>query len=352
MGRRVAPWLRLCLCQLLLARAPAQESLSPTHTNAPRARVVIEEDPDATYDLQPVAYRIQTMMERGITNLTGKSTVSNAWLSLVSTNDTVGIKVYSAPGPNSGTRPAVAAAVVQGLIDAGLPPKQIIIWDKRAVDLRLAGYFDFEQRYGISVMGSVEAGYDEKTFYEAALLGPLSWTDVEFNQKGPGMGRKSYVSRLVSRQITKIINLTPMMHHNAAGVYGNMFSLTMASVDNTLRFENNVAELDKAVPEIYALPVFGDKVAGERVVLSIVDALICQYEGQSQGLLHYSTVLNQLRFSHDPVALDVLSLQEINHQRALAGTAVVNTNMELFNNAALLEIGVSDTNRIDVTRLP
>jgi hypothetical protein len=352
MGRRVAPWLCLCLCQLLLARAPAQEPPSPARTNAPRARVVIVEDPDATYDLQPVPDRIQAMVERGITNLTGKTTVSNAWLSLVSTNDTVGIKVYSAPGPNSGTRPAVAAAVVQGLIAAGLPPKQIVIWDKRTVDLRLAGFFDFEQRYGIRVMGSIEAGYDEKTFYEAALLGPMSWTDVEFNQKGPGMGRKSYVSRLVSRQLTKIINLTPMMHHNVAGVYGNLFSLTMASVDNTLRFENNVAELDKAVPEIYALPVFGDKVAGERVVLSIVDALICQYEGQQQGLLHYSTVLNQLRFSRDPVALDVLSLGEIHHQRELAGTPVVSTNMELFNNASLLEIGVSDTNRIDVTKLP
>lgn len=314
--------------------------------------MVIVEDSDATYDLQPVPYRIQTMVERGIINLTGKATASNAWLSLVSTNDTVGIKVYSSPGPNSGTRPAVAAAVVQGLIAAGLPPKQIVIWDKRTVDLRLAGYFDFEQRYGVRVQGSIEAGYDETNFYEAALLGPMSWTDVEFNQKGPGMGRKSYVSRLVSRELTKIINLTPMMHHNAVGIYGNMVSLTMASVDNTLRFENNVAELDKAVPEIYALRVFGDKVAGERVVLSIVDALICQYEGQSQGLLHYSTVLNQLRFSRDPVALDVLSLQEINHQRELAGTAVMNTNMELFNNASLLEIGVSDTNRIDVRKLP
>jgi hypothetical protein len=352
MGRRVAPWLCLCLCQLLLARAPAQEPSSPGATNASRARVVIVEDPDATYDLQPVPEHIQAMVDRGITNLTGKPTVSAAWLSLVSTNDTVGIKVYSSPGPNSGTRPAVAAAIVQDLIAAGLPPKQIIVWDKRTVDLRLAGFFDFEQRYGITVMGSVEAGYDEKVFYEAALLGPMNWTDVEFNQKGPGMGRKSYVSRLVSRQLTKIINVTPMMHHNTAGIYGNLYSLTMASVDNTLRFENNIAELDKAVPEIYALPVFGDKVAGERVVLSVTDALICQYEGQQQGLLHYSTVLNQLRFSHDPVALDVLSLDEINHQRELAGTPVVNTNMDLFSNASLLEIGVSDTNRIDITRLP
>jgi hypothetical protein len=352
MGRQFASCFFLCLCQLLPARAPAQDLPAPGSTNAPRARVVIVEDADATYDLQPVPERIQAMVDRGITNLTGKTTVTDAWLSLVSPRDTVGIKVYSAPGPNSGTRPAVAAAVVQGLIAAGVPPRQIIIWDKRSVDLRLAGFFDFEQRYGITVIGSIEAGYDEKTFYEAALLGPMNWTDVEFNQKGPGMGRKSYVSRLVSRQLTKMINITPMMHHNTAGVYGNLYSLTMASVDNTLRFENNIAELDKAIPEIYALPVFGDKVAGERVVLSITDALICQYEGQQQGLLHYSTVLNQLRFSHDPVALDVLSLQEINHQRELAGTAVVNTNMELFNNASLLEIGVSDTNRIDVTRLP
>ena len=353
-GSRAGSRLCFCLClfQLFAAPAPAQDASSSGTNTPPRARVVIVEDPDATYDLQPVADKVQAMVDRGITNLTGKGTVADAWLSLVSTNDTVGIKVYSAPGPNSGTRPAVAAAVVQGLLAAGLPPQHIIVWDKRTVDLRLAGFFDFEQRYGIRVLGAIEAGYDEKTFYEAALLGPMNWTDVEFNQKGPGMGRKSYVSRLVSQQLTKIINITPMMHHNTAGIYGNLYSLTMASVDNTLRFENNIAELDKAVPEIYAMKVFGDKIAGERVVLTVTDALICQYEGQQQGLLHYSTVLNQLRFSHDPVALDVLSLDEINHQRELAGTPVVNTNMDLFYNASLLEIGVSDTNRIDVTRLP
>jgi hypothetical protein len=87
-------------------------------------------------------------------------------------------------------------------------------------------------------------------------------------------------------------------------------------------------------------------------VLSIVDALICQYEGQEQGLLHYSTVLNQLRFSRDPVALDVLSLQEINRQCQLAGMAATSTNLDLLNNAALLEIGVSDPKRIDVIKVP
>jgi hypothetical protein len=86
-------------------------------------------------------------------------------------------------------------------------------------------------------------------------------------------------------------------------------------------------------------------------VLNVVDALMCQYEGQQGGLLHYSTVLNQLRFSSDPVALDVLSLQEINRERALVG-ALPNTNTDLYNNASLLEIGVSDLRHIKVDKLP
>jgi len=344
--------LRLILAALITSGAHAQTNNPSEHTNQPSARVVIVENHDATYDLQPVPDVVQSMVDSAITNLTGKSSVKAAWLSLVSNSDTVGIKVYSAPGPNSGTRPAVAAAVVQGLIAAGLPPKQIVVWDKRSVDLRLAGYYDFESHYGIRVTGSLEAGWDDKSFYETALLGQMNWTDLEFNQKGPGIGRKSYVSRLVSQQLTKIINIAPLMHHNVAGVYGGLYSLTMGSVDNTLRFQNNLPELDKAVPEIYALPIFGDKVAGEKVVLSVVDALICQYEGQDQGLLHYSTVLNQIRVSHDPVALDTLSLAEINRQCKLAGKAASNTNFELLDNAALLEIGVSDPKRIDVLKVP
>jgi hypothetical protein len=315
-------------------------------TNAPSARVLIVEDSLATDDLKPAPEKIRSMVDRGITNLTGKATVRAAWQSLVSTNDTVGLKVVSAPGANSGTRPAVVAAIVQDLIEAGLPPRKIIVWDKHAADLRAAGYFDFEQRYGIRVVGAIEAGFDTNRFYETALLGTLIYSDYEFGRAGAGIGRKSYVSKVVSREMTKIIDITPMLHHNQVGVSGNLLSLALGSVDNTGRFENDEGAMSRGVPEIYALPILGD-----RVVLNVVDALMCQYEVQQGGLLHYSTVLNQLRFSRDPVALDVLSLQEINRERALAG-ALPNTNTDLYNNAALLEIGVDDIHHIKVETLP
>ncbi len=93
------------------------------------------------------------MVNRAITNLTRTTNVPDAWRSLVATQEVVGIKVFSAPGPNSGTRPAVVAAVVEGLLAAGLPPKHIIVWDRQITDLRLAGFSELSDRYGIRVAG-------------------------------------------------------------------------------------------------------------------------------------------------------------------------------------------------------
>lgn len=309
------------------------------------ARVVVVQDPKATDAFRPRPEKVRALVDRAITNLTGKASGATAWRSLVSTQDTVGIKVFSGPGPNSGTRPAVVAVVVEGLLKAGIPPKKIIVWDKHSADLRLAGFFDLAERYGIRVEGGADAGYDEKTFYDTAFIGNLVWGDLEFGKKGDGIGRKSFVSKLVSREMTKIINITPLLNHNNAGVSGHLYSLAVGSVDNTLRFETDDARLAAAVPEIYALRILGD-----RVVLNITDALICQYQGGERGLLHYSAVLNQLRFSRDPVALDVLSIHELDHQREAAGVATVKNNLDLYHNATLLEIGVSDPKKIQVER--
>jgi uncharacterized Fe-S center protein len=166
---------------------------------------------------------------------------------------------------------------------------------------------------------------------------------LEFGKKGEGIGRKSFVSKLVTQQITKIINITPLLNHNIAGVSGNLYGLAMGSVDNTFRFEQDPSRLATAVPDVYNLQQLG-----ERVVLNIVDALICQYEGGQQGLLHYSATLNQLRFSRDPVALDVLSIQELEQQRNNADAPKPKPNRELYEFAALLELGVNDLKKIQV----
>jgi hypothetical protein len=324
-------------CQAVAADVLATNNIGPV------ARVVSVCNPEATDAFRPRPDIVRLMVDKGITNLTGKATLRDAWGSLVSTQDVVGIKVFSVPGPNSGTRPAVVAAVIEGLLAAGLAPKNIIIWDKQITDLRLAGFSDLAERYGVRLAGSAQVGYDEKTFYDTALIGNLLWGDFEFGKKGVGVGRKSFVSKLVSQEMTKIINITPLLNHNLAGVSGNLYTLAIGSVDNLVRFESDASRLATAIPEIYALPSLSD-----HVVLSIVDGLICQYEGGDRGLLHYSTMLNELRFSKDPVALDVLSLQELERQRQAVGAPAAKPNHDLYNNAALLELGINDLKRIQV----
>lgn len=79
-------------------------------------------------------------------------------------------------------------------------------------------------------------------------------------------------------------------------------------------------------------------------------------------MLHYSVVLNELRFSRDPVALDVLSLQELTKLRRQfadkeslsdqeGNTLDQDSQYDLYTNASLLQIGVSKQEDISVKRI-
>jgi len=331
-------WLSLAsICESVAGPASSVQ-LQPL---AAPSRVVLVQDREAVDAFRARPAPIHNMVEKGILTLTGSNTIAQAWRAVVSTQDVVGIKVVSGPGPNSGTRPAVVAAVIEGLLAAGVPPRHIVIWDRRLTDLRLAGFDDLMKQYGVRLAGSMQAGYDEKTFYDVALLGTLVWGDLEFGKKGERVGRRSFVSKLLTHDITKVISITPLLNDNAAGVSGHLSGLALDSVDNVGRFESDPGRLAMAVPELYALRALGDK-----VVLNITDALICQYEGGERGLLHFSATLNQLWFSKDPVALDVLSLKVLDEQRKKADAPPVKPNTELYDNAALLQLGTNDAKGI------
>ena len=351
MGTLVVPFL--AATGLVGAATPVPPKVESASAAA-LSQVVVVHDAQATDAFKPREDVVRQMVKTGITNLALTGSAKDAWKKWLATNDTVGIKVHSAPGANTGTRPAVVAAVVEQLLECGLPPSRIIIWDRQRADLRQAGYFSLAEKYGVRVEGSVNAGFDPDSFYnpDRPVIGPLIWSDLEFGKKTPDAGRKSFLSKLVAKEITKIVVITPVLNHNTAGVFGHLVSLAIGSVDNTLRFENDLLHLKSAVPEIYALPALSD-----RVVLCITDALVCQYEGEQRGLLHYSSAVNELRFSRDPVALDLLSLRELERQRVLSSQPVPHHNpfaaqMELLENAALLELGASDDSRIRIQHIP
>lgn len=310
------------------------------------ARLTFIHDNDATASFVPAPAVVRRMVDRGIKQHTGHAALAPAWKSLVASQDIVGIKVISAPGPTSGTRPAVVQAVVESLIEAGHPPGQIILWDKSALDLENAGFPALATRLGIRCTNSIGAGWDSAHFYENPLLGRPLIGDLEYGQTGDTVGRKSYVTRLLSKEITRVISIAPTLNHNLTAVHGHLQSLALGGVDNTLRFAGHGPTLSEVIPELFALPEVGDK-----LVLCITDALICQYRGEERALLHYAVALNELRFGRDPVALDVTTWGDIERARRANPTYGERiTPTDLFQNAELLELGVANTNRITIQR--
>jgi hypothetical protein len=315
----------------------------------PRAEVFIIQDAAVTTHFVPDTATVRRMVERGLMALTGKTSSTDAWRSLLRTNDTVGFKVTSSPGEISGTRPVVVRALIETLIDAGHRPQRIVIWDKRAIDLRGAGWFELAGRMGVRCEASEDAGWDPDPTraYEKAIIGRLVAGDFDFPRKDDlNVGRRSYVSCLLTRDLSVVIPVTPVLIHNLAGVNGQLFNLAVGSVDNTLRFLNNANLLAEAVPEICAL----DDLL-PRVIFGVSDALVCQYRGEETVRLHNTVVLNELRFSRDSVALDALALDDV--QRARASTIYApdkSFETDLYVNAELLELGVSDLKRIDIRR--
>lgn len=358
MFRNVTPWNLSCRVLLGLvagvflgsAAEPTGEARFSSSTNRPRAEVLVVQDPAATTFFVPNAPVVRRMVERGITALADQPTISQAWRALIRTNDVVGFKVTSAPGDVSGTRPVVVRALVESLKESGHPAEKIVIWDKRASDLRNAGWYSLAHDLGVRCVSSEDAGWDPdpERAYEKAVLGRLVAGDLEFNRRDDlNAGRRSYVTRLLTKELTVVIPVTPVLTHNLAGVNGQLVGLALGSVDNSLRFQNNPNLLAEAVPEICAL----DDVLA-RVPFGVSDAMVCQYRGEETVRLYNTMVLNELRFSRDPVALDAVALEDLTRARkASPYTVDKQFETDVYVNAELLELGVSDLKRIDLRRV-
>lgn len=339
--------LAFCLPLAAAQLCQAEEAVPP-----PKPRIVLVEDKSALREFDVDNAKVAEMVTEGMRRLTGKPSAAAAWLSLVTPADTVGIKVNSVPGPIGGTRKAVVDAVVRGLLEARLRPDRIIIWDQSLASLRAAGYDGLAKRHGVRLAGSRDAGWDESVVYESPIVGTLVAGDLGFKRGKENASRKSHLSRLLTGELTRIISVCPLINHNQAGVSGHVVGLVDGSMDNSRRFRLDSSTLSVAVPEILALEDAEQRrYLGDRLVLNITDALFCQYLGQSKCLLHYTAGLGQLRFSTDPVALDVFSIEELKRQRKRLEVDYSPPDSALYKNAALIQLGVSDPARREVVEI-
>lgn len=299
----------------------------------------------------------QRMVDSLVCAVTGKGTVAEAWRALVSPTDKVGIKV-SASGRNvSGTNPEVVSAIAVGLKEAGIPEKNIIVWDRNLDDLLAAG---FKKEGGGYELRWVDAatGYDPKQQVSAPVIGKLIWGDTKFGDRtglrfndllsnnSNQLSSSSYYAKVLSSEVTKVINVPSLTDSFLTGIQGSIVNMTLPNLDNWRRFAKASSTGDSYIAEIYADPLIHGK-----VVLTIFDALLLQYAGGPFPNPNFLIDNHTIFASKDPVALDATAVRLIDEARKNYKLPSVRPMTAYIESARDLGLGQFAEPRIDMIRV-
>ena len=288
-------------------------------TPPPPSIVYSAHDPAAIKEYRTNPAVVRGMVNRLVLAVTGQPDLAKAWGSVVSPSDKVGIKISAAGGELFTTHRDIVNAVVDGLVAAGHPRGSIIVWDRSLGGIKDAGYRPDQEGYQLRSV-TPHDGYDPKTIFTAPLSGKLIWGDLEYrSDRGviPLLSDQeltsddSHFAKILTSEVTKIINVPVMSDSSTAGIAGCLYNVTLPNIDNWRRFAQGFGSGSAAIAEIYRTAVIGPK-----VVLNIMDGLVAQYAGgpaspQPNFAVHHATILA----SKDPVAVDAITVRQIEEWR-------------------------------------
>jgi uncharacterized protein (DUF362 family) len=329
-----------CAISNLLAQTPASQ----------KSIVYKTHDADAIIDYQTNSRTVHAMVDRLVLAATGESDIAKAWGSLVSPNDKVGIKISAAGGELFTTHHDIVTAIVDGLVAAGHPRSSIIVWDRSLEGIKGAGYKSADGFQMKSI--APRAGYDPKATLTAPLLGKLVWGDVDYiSDKGRSVplsdtentSNVSHFCRILSTDITKVINVPVMSNSTTNGIAGCLYNMTVPNIDNWRRFAQGTPFGAESIAVIYDNPIIAQK-----VVLNIMDGLLAQYGGGPQSQPNFAIHHATIYASKDPVALDTVALKEMEAWRVKAAFPPIGRLASYVQSATIVGLGNSEMSRIEV----
>ena len=314
--------------------------------------------PNSIVEGKPDAKAAYNMVKQALLELTGETNLTSAWRQFVTPEDVIGIKVNPIGGKLLTTSHEVTHAIINQLIEAGIPTKNIVIWDRRQESLEDAGFTAKE--YPNIRIASTECYDENKSYYNAE--GHLYsedridkehffWADVEGEYDAytlPFMvngGKHSYFSKICTQEVTKIINV-PVMKNAGTSITVCMKNLGFGCITNTQRLHTDFWHETSAY--VCAFPPIRDK-----VVLNIADGLIGCFEGgpaaNPQYICRYRTILA----GTDPVAVDRIAYDMIMVKRRDEGVQKVERPgaRSFMDIAEELGLGVADRTKINIKEI-
>ena len=310
-----------------------------------------------TYQRAPV----QQMIERGMRELTGAPSWQDAWRVFFEKGDVVGIKVSPVGGRDLCSDALVLASILDGLQQAGVANRDVIVFNRyreEAIDAGIDKWLPpgvrFEaasERYDKIQLDM--GGYDPGHYMEMALIKPGE------NPNDPHY-RRSYVAKVITQRVNKIINLPVLKHHQSAGVTIALKNMSHGFVNNVNRshLTPTLNACGTFIPAVVSLPIIRQK-----VVLHVVDAVKASYHGGPGGNPKYIWEHKTMYFGTDPVALDKTGWKVIDAKRKQQGMAPValskpdpdsdflNCQVEHIEIAGMLQLGEYSDEKINVKRV-
>ena len=304
---------------------------------------------------------VRQMVDRGMTTLTGAPNAQEAWRSLFTKGDVVGIKVSPVGGPHLCSDASVLHSIMDGLNQAGVPDSSIVVFNRYRAEavscgidkwLRPGNRFTAASPRYDDVQLDMD-GYDEKHFMELAIV-------KEGDDPNNPRSRRSYVAKVVTTDVNKIINLPVLKHHQSAGVTITLKNMSHGFVNNVNRSHTTPTAnaCGIFIPSVVSLPVIKQK-----VVLHVVDSVRASYHGGPSGKPQFIWEPKVMYFGTDPVALDKTGLQVIDAKRQEVGMAPIavskpdhashflNCQVEHIEIAGMLGLGQFADDKIHVERV-
>jgi hypothetical protein len=251
---------------------------------------------------------VREMMARGMRTLTGAATTPDAWRRFFEPSDVVGIKVNCGGYPFCVSAYEIVAETVRQLMAIGVPVTQIYVYERFQNQLDEVNYAPHLPP-GLQIVAAERAnrnvdnsGYDPETYLEADLFGEDD--------------TRSSMMRLVSRRLTKIINIPNVKDHGATGVTGCLKNIAYGSFSNVARTHHG--------GKSHTYSVVGTLASIEplrsRTVLQIMDGIRgVWHAGPFARTRRYVFYPRQIMFGTDPVAIDRLLLDIIEQKRRAEG---------------------------------
>src|SRR5262249_51164474 len=213
---------------------------------------------------------------------------------------------------------AVVLSIIDGLRQTGLPPEDIVVFDRYRAQFLRAGYRDILPP-GVRWDAAVEdfddvqldiAGYDPDVFVELPLVAKGKHDPNDLR------ARRSHVALIVTKKVNKIINVPVLKDHGTGGVTLALKNMPHGLVNNVARSHTGpfLNACGQFIPAVASFPAIRSK-----VVLHILDGLRAVYEGGPSAQARYTWERKTLSFATDPVAIDRLGWEVIDAKRKEMG---------------------------------